>query len=257
MDSFLQTLVRFTTTYGMPARFQSDAGDQLVAASKQVAKWDFSKIIDWCGKNKTEWIVVPTGGQHFNGQAERLIGLAKNCLQQVLEGKTATFGEMQTALKQVQYMLNSRPLAVKPGSDPESMGPITPLHLMGGRASIYLPEINLDAKPAKLVERLQFLEEIKKSFWNKWLHLLFGRAVPSYKWRKEYPDLQKGDVVLMKEESMVSNDYRLGRVVEVFKGEDGHVRRAIITYRNPNEVAFRTTERPIHKLILVVPVDQA
>jgi hypothetical protein len=257
MDSFLQTLVRFTTTYGMPARFQSDAGDQLVAASKQVAKWDFSKIIDWCGKNKTEWIVVPTGGQHFNGQAERLIGLAKNCLQQVLEGKTATFGEMQTALKQVQYMLNSRPLAVKPGSDPESMGPITPLHLMGGRASIYLPEINLEAKPAKLVERLQFLEEIKKSFWNKWLHLLFGRAVPSYKWRKEYPDLQKGDVVLMKEESIVSNDYRLGRVVEVFKGEDGHVRRAIITYRNPNEAVFRTTERPIHKLILVVPVDQA
>jgi hypothetical protein len=61
----------------------------------------------------------------------------------------------------------------------------------------------------------------------------------------------------MKEESMVSNDYRLGRVVEVFKGEDGHVRRAIITYKNPNEVAFRTTEKPIHKLILVVPVDQA
>jgi hypothetical protein len=118
-----------------------------------VAKWDFSKIIDWCGQNKTEWIVVPTGGQHFNGQAERLIGLAKNCLQQVLEGKTATFGEMQTALKQVQYMLNLRSLAVKPGSDPESMGPITPLHLMGVRASIYLPEINLEAKPAKLVER--------------------------------------------------------------------------------------------------------
>jgi hypothetical protein len=101
------------------------------------------------------------------------------------------------------------------------------------------------------------LEEIKKSFWNKWLHLLFGRAVPSYKWRKEHPDLKEGDVVLMKEESMVSNDYRLGRVVEVFKGKDGHVRRDIITYKNPNEVAFRTTERPIHKLILVVPVDQA
>jgi hypothetical protein len=83
----------------MPARFQSDAGDQLVAASKQVAKWDFSKIIDWCRQNRTEWIVVPTEGQHFNGQAERLIGLAKNCLQQVLEGKTATFREMQTALK--------------------------------------------------------------------------------------------------------------------------------------------------------------
>jgi Family of unknown function (DUF5641) len=256
MDSFLQALVRFTCTHGMPARFQSDAGDQLVAAAKQVATWDFSKVHDWCGQNKTEWVVVPTGAQHFNGQAERMIGLAKLCLEQVLDGKVATFGEMATALKEAQYMLNSRPLAIKPGSDPESLGPVTPLHLMGGRASMYLPGIQLETKHS-LIKRMQFLEEIRKAFWEKWICLMFGRMIPAYKWRKEHPDLQEGDVVLMKEESMASCDYRLGRVVEVFKGEDGHVRRAVITYKNPNETVFRKTQRPIHKLILVVPADKA
>ena len=252
MDSFLQALVRFTCAHGMPARFQSDQGDQLVAASKQLATWDYSKVLDWCGVNKTEWIVVPTHAQHFNGQAERLVGLAKLCLEQVLGERVATFGELATALKEAEYMMNSRPLAIKPGSDPDMLGPITPLHLMGGRASVYLPEIKLETQ-ASLTRRMQFLEETRKEFWEKWMSLMFGKMVPATKWRKEYPDLKVGDVVLMKEESVVSCNYRLGRVVEVFVGEDGHVRRAVVTYKNPGEAVFRRSERPIHKLILVVP----
>jgi len=254
MDSFLQALVRFTCTHGMPVRFQSDAGDQLVAAAKQVSTWDFTKVLDWCGENKTEWRVVPTGAQHFNGQAERMIGLAKLCLDQVLNEKVATFGEMATALKEAEYMLNSRPLAIKPGSDPDMLGPITPLHLMGGRASVYLPEIKLETN-ITLTRRMQFLEEIKTEFWSKWMKLLFGKMVPATKWRKEHPDLKVADVVLMKEESIAACDYRLGRVVEVFMGEDGHVRRATIAYKNPGETVFRRTQRPIHKLILIVPAE--
>ena len=252
MDSFLQTLVRFTCTHGMPVRFQSDAGDQLVAAAKQVATWDFSKVLDWCGENKTEWRVVPTGAQHFNGQAERMIGLAKLCLEQVLDGKVATFGELATALKEAQYILNSRPLAIKPGSDPSMLGPITPLHLMNGRASVYVPGINLDTN-VSLTKRMQFLDEIRKAFWSKWMTLMFQKMIPASKWKRDMPDLQEGDVVLMKEESMASCNYRLGKVEKVFVGEDGHVRRAVIMYKNPGESDFRRTERPIHKLILIVP----
>ena len=181
MDSFLQALVRFTCAHGMPARFQSDQGDQLVAASKQLGTWDYSKVLDWCGVNKTEWVVVPTHAQHYNGQAERLVGLAKLCLEQVLGERVATFGELATALKEAEYMMNSRPLAIKPGSDPDMLGPITPLHLMGGRASVYLPEIKLETQ-ASLTRRMQFLEETRKEFWNKWITLMFGKMIPATKW---------------------------------------------------------------------------
>lgn len=251
--SFIQALERFTLVRGMPARFQSDAGDQLVAAAKQVATWDFSRVLDWCAaKERTEWVVLPTGGQHFNGQAERMVGLAKLALEQVLGSKVATFGELSTFLKRAEYMLNSRPLKMKPGSDPDMLGPITPLHIMDGRASIYVPEMKFELNPT-LTRRMQFLEEIKKEFWDKWMTLMFGQMVPATKWRKEQPDLKVGDVVLMKEESVAARSYRLGRVVETFPGQDGHVRRAIITYKNPGEAVFRRTERPIHKLVLIVP----
>ncbi len=43
MDSFLMALRRFMSIRGTPTRFQSDRGEQLVAAAKQVATWDFKE----------------------------------------------------------------------------------------------------------------------------------------------------------------------------------------------------------------------
>jgi hypothetical protein len=75
----------FTTTTAR--RFQSDQGDQLVAASKQLVTWDWARVDELCSQKGATWRLVPTGGQHYNGQAERVIGLMKLCLAQTLEGK--------------------------------------------------------------------------------------------------------------------------------------------------------------------------
>jgi hypothetical protein len=68
-DSFLMALRRFMGLRGTPTRFQSDRGEQLVAAAKQVSTWDFKEVIQWAGKKGIKWTLVPTGGRHFNGQA--------------------------------------------------------------------------------------------------------------------------------------------------------------------------------------------
>jgi hypothetical protein len=51
---------------GTPTRFQSDRGEQLVAAAKQVATWDFKEDVQWAGRKGIEWTLVPTGGQHVS-----------------------------------------------------------------------------------------------------------------------------------------------------------------------------------------------
>ncbi len=76
-DSFLMALRRFMCLRGVPSQFQSDRGEQLVAASKQIAMWNFNDVMQWAGRKGVEWVLVPTGGQHFNEQAERMIGLIK------------------------------------------------------------------------------------------------------------------------------------------------------------------------------------
>ena len=58
--------------HGAPSRFQSDQGTQLVAAAKQIRTWDWSKVHSEVGARGAEWHLVPTGAQHFNGQAERI-----------------------------------------------------------------------------------------------------------------------------------------------------------------------------------------
>ncbi len=37
---------------------------------------------------------------------------------------------------------------------------------------------------------------------------------------------------------------------------DGRVRAADIEYKLPGEASFRTTTRPIHKLVMVLPVEE-
>ncbi len=43
-DSFLMDLCQFMCAQGMPSRIQSDRGEQLVAASKQIGAWDFKRV---------------------------------------------------------------------------------------------------------------------------------------------------------------------------------------------------------------------
>jgi hypothetical protein len=56
-------------------------------------EWDFGRVQEWVGKNGIEWHLVPTGGQHFNGQAERMIGILKKQVHQSFEGRKYTHEE--------------------------------------------------------------------------------------------------------------------------------------------------------------------
>jgi len=113
-DSFLQALRRFMCLHGTPSKIQSDHGERLVAASKQVKDWDFEHIQEWCLQDKKiEWHIVPTGGQHMNGQAERLIGEVKKILNQMHSNKKYSFNELATILYESAVVVTSRPIGIK------------------------------------------------------------------------------------------------------------------------------------------------
>jgi hypothetical protein len=151
MDSFLMVLKRFMTVHGAPRRFQSGQGDQLVAASKQLVTWDWARVDELCSQKCATWRLVPTGGQHYNGQAEL-------CLAQMLEGKRCSIMELATVLAKAAQVVNSHLIArSKPSEDPTTRGLITPLHLQLGRASIEIPEVKFDLSPS-LTKRLRYLK---------------------------------------------------------------------------------------------------
>ncbi len=80
-------LREFMCAWGMRSRIQSDRGEQLVAASKQISAWNLEGVREWAGRNGIEWHLVTTGGQHFNGQAETMIGILKKQIWRSFEGR--------------------------------------------------------------------------------------------------------------------------------------------------------------------------
>jgi transposase InsO family protein len=255
-DSFLQALRRFVCMRGAPARIYSDRGTQLVQAAKEVAQWDFSAIQSWCSERKFTWELVPTGGQHMNGLAERMIGIVKKTLVSTLKNRPCSFNELNTVLCEVALIINSRPIGITGrGSDLEAGGPITPLHLMLGRATAEAPRV-VAGGFTPLNSRLQYVEEIRREFWNKFRAIVFQGLDRSYRWRREFRDLCTGDVVLLKDETAASASYKIARITRVFNSQaDGKVHRIIVKYKNPGEAVFRMSERPVQKVVLVVPIE--
>jgi hypothetical protein len=182
-----------------------------------------------------------------------MIGLVKKCLMQVLNQKRCSYGELATILAEAAQMVNSRPIEVLT-EDPYSGTPLTPLHLLIGRSSIEVPHVRFDEN-ASVPKRLQFIEELKSDFWEKWIAMVFGERVHQDRWRKLKRDPMVGDVVLMKEETAASLRYHRGRISAVRPGADGHARSVEVTYKNPTEAVFRKSWRPIQKLVLLVPAD--
>jgi hypothetical protein len=251
-DSFLMALRRFMSVRGTPTRFQSDRGEQLVAAAKQVAMWDFTEVVQWAGKKGIEWTLVPTGGQHFNGQAERMIGLIKQQLWRTFEGKRLSHEETITVLAEAVHKINSRPITWNPRPEGE---PLCVQDLMLGRAKPGQVEVKLEPGK-KLTKRFEEVQRAQQEFWKRWIEEVFPQRLKQSKWRLERRDLKIGDIVLRKDETAAGQTYKYAKVVKVHVGTDGKVRAADVEYKLPGESVFRMTTRPIHKLVLIVPMEE-
>jgi hypothetical protein len=251
-DSFLMALRRFMSVRGTPTRFQSDRGEQLVAAAKQVSSWDFKEVIQWAGKKGIEWTLVPTGGQHFNWQAERMIGLIKKQLWKIFEGKKLSHEETITLLTEAVQKINSRPITRNPRPEGE---PLCVQDLMLGRAKPGQAEVKFETGK-QLTRRFENVQRTQQEFWKRWVEEVFPEMLKQSKWRQGKRDLRVGDIVLRKDETAAGQTYKYAKVVKVHTSADRKVRAADIEYRLPGESVFRVTTRPIHKLVLVVPAEE-
>ena len=261
-DALLQAIRRFMSLRGCPKEFLSDQGSQMVACHKEVAVMlellDWSFVDGWCSRKGISWKFVPPQGQHMNGVTESLIRVTKDHLKQVIDGKRLTFVETQTVLFEVSQVMNSRPLGVysRPGSDPLDGGPITPNHLLLGRATGVIPELKFEN--VSKVKRMKFLYSIVVEFWEKWRIVVFHSLVPQFKWHRTQRNVQIGDVVLLKEEEARVADYKLGMVIGIKSSKDGLVRSVKVRCLNRIENRFTVSylDRPIHKLCVIVPVEE-
>lgn len=252
-DAAIQTLRKFTALRGCPSKFICDPGSQLKAISQtDILNW--TKVKNWATSNKITWEIVPADSQHKNGLSESLIKSVKRSIAHVIGENVLSFSELQLMFYEIANIINTRPIGLTHGEDPEATH-LTPNDLILGRSSNEAPQGPFEANTS-LTRRFKFVQTLIDNWWKHWYVTVLPSLVPSYKWHHKRRNVQIGDICLISYKGTIRSTYRLGRIVGVSSGVDGRVRTVKLEYRNPDEKVFRTVERSVHGIAVIIPVDE-
>lgn len=156
-------------------------------------------------------------------------------------------------------VVNSRPLSTSSLSDPKASEPITPNHLITMKVSVPLPPpgkfVTEDLYARKRWRRVQYLTE---QFWSKWRKEYSTNITLRQRWKMPKRNVKIGDIVILQEDDIPRNEWRLGKVINVITDDDKLVRKATIQMGDKSLGGSGSSrnvsilERPIHKLVVLV-----
>lgn len=183
-EAFLGALKRFIATRGRPERFVSENGTNFVRAEKALTcLWESARkdsTRDYLCSQRCTWSFNIPRAAWWGGQFERLIRIIKDCLTKTVKGnKLPVFGFL-SVIKEIEAVVNSRPLTVLPDS-PFSSEALTPGHFMTGLSSLTLPSglIKASERDDQLCKMWRVREKLLNHFRVQWRNeylLLLGSA---------------------------------------------------------------------------------
>lgn len=154
---------------------------------------------------------------------------------------------MSTFLAQAEACLNSRPLTPI-SNNPDDLDVLTPGHFLVHRPLIAIPEPSYEEIATNRLSQWQMIQEYLRRLWKRWSTEYLSGLQQRTRWTHERDNIRIGTMVLVKEDNLPPQKWRIGRVIEIFPGKDGHVR--IIKLRTPDGVYTRAVTR-----LCVLPID--
>ena len=243
-SSFLMALRRFIARRGCPKIIWSDNGTNLVAGERElrenIAAWNQEQICDSLTQKNIQWKFNPPAASHMGGVWERLVASVKKALRTVLGNQVVPDDVLHTAVLEVEYQVNSRPLTYVSGhgDDPEAL---TPNHFLLGTVPTgsVLPPGVFGENDKMSRKRWRLSQALASQVWRRWLREYLPTLIARSKWDTNTRNLAVSDVVLLASEDAPRGYWPLGVVEEVDTGRDGVVRSALVrtatgTYRRPS-----------------------
>ena len=135
-----------------------------------------------------------------------------------------SFEQLNTILVQVKGIPNSRPLTAA-SEDPNDLRTVTPAHFLTVGSILEPPELRKEVdKSSSFSQRLHLLNRLKQDFWKSWRRDCLSTLQVRRKWIQDGLPFKQGDLVLLAEDNQRSMQWKLGRILEVFAGNDDLVR---------------------------------
>lgn len=241
-DAFLAAFNRFIARRGIPSDMYSDNGTNFVGAANKLERQlgQMKKEIENFVANKfledgIQWHFIPPGAPHFGGLWESGVKSVKQRLKIIIGETKFTFEEMQTFICQVEACLNSRPLCEN-NDNPSDLSALTPGHFLVNIALLTVPEPSLLSEKTNRLDRWQQIQQMRQNFWTKWRDDYLSLLMQRPKWKNHLPNLNVGELVLVRDDRHPSCQWSLARIVEVHPGQDEivhvvTVRTAVGTYK--------------------------
>ena len=244
-DSFLNAFYRMVNRRGLPEEMLSDNGTNFKGADRElkelVSQLDADKIQKSAANRGIKWNFNPPLAPHFGGAHETMVKAAKKATSAILGNADINDEELTTAFTGAEALLNSRPITYQ-SANPNDDVPLTPNHFLHGQVGGQFAPESVDTTPFSPMKRWRRVQELVRHFWQRWLREWLPGLNSRKKWYRTQRDIEVGDVVLIISPDTQRGQWPLGRILEVYKGRDGHVRTAKVQKGNTSLL------RPISKL---------
>ena len=216
-DSFINAFKRFVAIRGPVRKIRCDQGTNFVGAKNELLKMGCDMVLN------------PPAASHRGGVWERMIGVARRVIEGILceHGSRLDDEGLMTVLCEATSVVNSRPLNVDNISDPQSLEPLTPNHLITMKSKVIPRNLVMEhMEPSHLYaskqwRRVQYLIDL---FWSRWKKEIVHKFQSRAKWNTSRQNLVVGDLVLIIDDQCHRSYWKIGRVVEVFPSKDDLVR---------------------------------
>jgi hypothetical protein len=247
-QSFLGALKRFISRRGHVANLYSDNGTNFVGARNELSELGemlksqkFERdVIDRLADRTVRWHFIPPHSPHHGGIWEAGIRSVKSHLKRVIGLTSLTYEEMYTVLTQIEACLNSRPLTPI-SNDPNDLIALSPSHFLIGDLLTAPVEHDVTPLPINRLSRWQYVEQLRQHFWKRWSVDYLTQLQPRRKWNQRLPNIEVGELAVIKEDNSPPLQWRLARVVRLHPGKDGCVR--VVTLKTSKGEVTRSTNK--------------
>ena len=147
-DAFINALRHFQAERGPVRQIRSDCGTNFIGTHREykeaLEEVNEDKVRARLLEDNWEWINFkfnPPSASYMGGSWERQIRTVRSILAAMLEesGRQLDDESFRTLIKEVQAIVNSRPLALNDMSSTDSPQPLTPNHLLIMKSKVLMP----------------------------------------------------------------------------------------------------------------------
>ncbi|XP_043469456.1 uncharacterized protein LOC122503094 [Leptopilina heterotoma] len=194
-EAFIGGLRRFFSRRGYASNIYSENATNFVGAKNEIQKFSkfihesehTSKIVNFLTNKEIQWHFSPPQSPHFGGLWEAAVKSFKSHFKKTVGAVLFTYEELLTYTTEIEAILNSRRIT--------------------NRLSSW-----------------QHIHRVRQHFLNRWSKEYLNQLNVRSKWQVKKPNnITIGTMVLLKEDNVPSLHWPLGRITEVFPGNDGLV----------------------------------